>query len=92
MLRPARHDSLDDLLRAATERDRDLDLALMRVGVLAPVDLTGIKEILTMDRVSLRAGTNPDGHCVISVIRAGAPLGRLLHNGDIELVEAAVAA
>ncbi|HUF98842.1 MAG TPA: hypothetical protein VMM60_12005 [Ilumatobacter sp.] len=79
------------MLVAARGSDRDLDLALLRVGVLAPADLGPIKTVLTLDGVALRSAVNPDGHCVIEVLRAGEPLGYLHHNGDVDLFDAVIA-
>jgi hypothetical protein len=90
MLRPACRHTIDELLVAAHRSDRDLDLALLRVGVLAPADLDQIKAVLTSDGVSLRAAVNADGHCVIEVWRAGEPFAHLHHNGEVDLFDAVV--
>ncbi len=90
MLRPACRHTIDELLVAAHRNDRDLDLALLRVGVLAPADLDRIKTVLTIDGVSLRAAVNADGHCVIEVWRAGESFAHLHHNGEVDLLDAVV--
>jgi len=92
MLRPACRQSIDELLVAAHGSDRDLDLALLRVGVLAPAELGPIKAVLTLDGIALQAAVNSDGHCAIEVLRAGELLGCLHHNGDIDLFKSVIAA
>jgi len=92
MLRPACRHTIDELLAAAHCNDRDLDLALLRVGVLAPADLDRIKTVLTTAGVSLRAAANAHGHCVIEVWRTGKPFAHLLHNGEVDLLDAVIAA
>ena len=91
MLRPACRRTIDELLVAAHRSDRDLDLALLRVGVLAPADLAQITTVLTTAGVSLRAAANDDGHCVIEVWRTGEPFAHLRHNGEVDLLDAVVA-
>jgi hypothetical protein len=91
MLRPVCRHTIDELLVAAHGSDRELDLALLRVGVLAPADLDQIKSVLTPDGVSLRAVGNADGHCVIEVWRAGEPFAHLQPNGEVDLFDAVVA-
>lgn len=88
MLRPACRRTVDELLVAAHRSDRDLDLALLRVGVLAPADLGQITAVLTTVGVSLRAAVNADGHCVIEVWRTGKPFAHLRHNGEVDLFDA----
>lgn len=92
MLRPACRNTVDELLVAAHRTDRDLDLALLRVGVLAPADLDPIKSTLSLDGVTLCAAVNTDGHCTIDVFRAGKLIARLRHNGELDLASANIAA
>lgn len=92
MLRPACRHTVDQLLVAAHRTDRELDLALLRVGILAPADLVPIKSTLTLDGVALRPAVNGDGHCAIEVFRAGELIAHLRHNGDLDLSTADLAA
>ena len=68
MLRPATSDALDRLIASAFDVDRELDMALVRLGVLPPLDLSVIRSWLTLDRVGVRARANADGHRVIEVL------------------------
>ena len=90
MLRPAYTQTIDELIAAAHRSDGDLDLALLRVGVLAPADLSPIRAVLTLDGVSLRPAVNADGHCAIELWRGGERFGHLHHNGQVDLIDAVV--
>ena len=53
---------------SAFDVDRELDMALVRLGVLPPLDLSVIRSWLTLDGVGVRARSNDDGHRVIDVL------------------------
>jgi hypothetical protein len=86
MLRLAPADAVHDLLAAARRSDRELDLCLLRVGVLAPADLSGIKTVLSLAGVTLRPAARDDGHCMIEVSRNGRRIAYVHHDGTIEPV------
>ncbi|MDJ0769521.1 MAG: hypothetical protein QNJ12_12035 [Ilumatobacter sp.] len=71
------------LRRAAAASDRDLDAALLRVGVLAPLDLEPIRAWLTAPSTRLEALANRDGHRVIAVRRHGRCVAWVHHDGSL---------
>ena len=71
------------LRAAATLGDAALDLALMRVGILAPVDLDPIRAVLTQPACGLRATANHHGHCVIEITVAGSLSALIHHDGSV---------
>lgn len=88
MLRPISSDSLNHLLAASKGADFDLDLALLRIGVYAPADLSEIRSILTQAGTRLTAGTNADGHRLVTVLRDDRLVAQIGHDGAIERVTA----
>ena len=68
MLRPATSDALERLIASASDVDCELDMALVRLGILPPLDLAEIRSWLTLDDVVVRARSNGDGHRVIDVV------------------------
>jgi hypothetical protein len=89
MLRPPSPTALADLRAAATASDAELDLALLRIGVLAPARLDEIRAILAHPGVSLAAATNTDGHCIIEIGLDGDRAALLHHDGCLEALLAA---
>ena len=83
MLRPATPDALSRLLCAAHEEDRELDTALIRLGVLPPLDLSVIRSWLTLDGIGLHDATNRDGHRVIEVLVDRRVAARIHHDGSV---------
>jgi hypothetical protein len=83
VLRPARYDAISSLYAAATISDAALDLALLRVDILAPVDLSAIRALLTLPHAVLRARSNEDGHRIIDVYRHGSLVGQIHHDGRV---------
>lgn len=83
MLRPAGYDAVTSLYAAATISDAALDLALLRVDILAPADLSPIRELLTQPNAVLRATSNDDGHRIINVYRYGTLVGQIHHDGRV---------
>ena len=83
MLRSASPDALSRLLCAAHDADRELDTALIRLGVLPPLDLSVIRSWLTLDDIGIRASTNRDGHRVIEVLVERRPAAWIHHDGRV---------
>lgn len=83
MLRPATPDALERLRRAAHRSDRELDTALLALGVLPPLDLGEIRGWLGLPGVELVAGANHDGHRVISVAFGKRTVARIHHDGRV---------
>jgi hypothetical protein len=89
VLRPIGPDALNGLLRAADASDAELDLALLRIGVLAPADLAPIRAVLTGPEVALALIENRDGHRVIEVSHQHGRVALVHHDGTVEAVPAA---
>jgi hypothetical protein len=70
-------------MRAATDIDRELDTALVCLGILPPLDLSIIRSWLTLDDVELRAAQNPDGHRIVEVMLGHRPAARIHHDGHV---------
>ena len=72
------------LLRAAAHgTDAALDWALLRIGILAPVDLTVIRSVVNRPAAQLVASSNRDGHRVVEVIEDGCSIARIHHDGEV---------
>ena len=84
MLRPATPTALSALRSAAQASDLDLDLALLRLDVLAPAALDEIRDALTRPGVSLSATTNGDGHRVIEITVGHAKVALIHHDGRVQ--------
>lgn len=87
MIRPATPDALARLLRAATDIDRELDTALVCLGVLPPLDLSIIRSWLTLDEVELRAAQNTDGHRIVEVMVNHRTAARIHHDGHVVVTD-----
>jgi hypothetical protein len=83
VLRSAAPEALSRLMRAAHEVDRELDTALICLGVLPPLDLSVIRSWLTLDDVGIRASTNADGHRVIDVMVDRRPAAWIHPDGRV---------
>jgi hypothetical protein len=83
MLRWIGPDELMALRHAATVSDAALDLALLRVGVLAPADLDEIRDVLLRPAVCLEPTRNCDGHLIIDIVERGDLIARLHHDGQL---------
>ena len=83
VLRPASPDALTRLLRAANADDRELDTALIHLGVLPPLDLSVIRSWLTVDDIGIRASTNRDGHRIVEVMMGDRPTAWIHHDGRV---------
>ena len=70
------------LRRACSGDDATLDLALLRLGILSPVDLSEIRALLTVPGTTLRATVNNDGHRIVEVVSPGA-VAQIHHDGRI---------
>ncbi|MAT06835.1 MAG: hypothetical protein CL424_17515 [Acidimicrobiaceae bacterium] len=91
MLRPASPDALDRLLDAAGDVDRELDMALVRLGVLPPLDLSTIRSWLTLRGVAVAARANTDGHRVIEVLIERRVVASIQPDGSVVTPLAATA-
>lgn len=83
MLRSVGPDELMSLRRAADLDDAALDLALLRVGVLAPADLEEIRSLLRRPSSCLEPARNAEGHVIIDVVERGTLVARLQHDGAV---------
>jgi hypothetical protein len=83
MLRPIGPDDLMSLRAASTIGDAALDLALLRVGVLAPADLDEIRSLLQRTSATLEPTRNAEGHLIIDVYERGSLIARLHHDGQV---------
>lgn len=83
MLRPATPDDIDRLRHAAFDSDRELDTALVRLGILPPLDLTAIRSWLTIRDVDLRPTANCDGHRIVEVALGGRVVARIHNDGRV---------
>jgi hypothetical protein len=77
------------LRTAATASDAALDLALLRVGILAPVDLDEIRTLFVRSTVTLRATANRDGHRIVEVVENGRTFAQVHHDGRVFTLAAA---
>lgn len=85
MLRSATPGALLRLANAATASDRELDAALIELGVLPPLDLEQIRVCVQRAPTGLIAGTNADGHRLLTVVDGDRPLGWIHHDGRVVL-------
>jgi hypothetical protein len=86
MLRPAGPDALAMLRAAAHGTDAALDWALLRLGILAPVDLYSIRSVVAQPATQLIATTNRDGHRIVEIVESGCPVARIHHDGQVVVV------
>ena len=91
MLRPVGPDAMTMLRSAAHDSDAALDWALLRIGILAPVELDAIRAMVTRPAVELLATTNRDGHRIVEVIEDGHAVARIHHDGQVVVVPRAAA-
>ena len=89
MLRAAGPDAMASLRAAADGTDAALDWALLRIGILAPVDLTAIRSVVSRPAAVLVATTNRDGHRIVEIVEDGCPLARIHHDGMVVVARAA---
>jgi hypothetical protein len=83
VLRPATTAGLDRLRQAAFDADLELDTALVRLGVLPPLDLDEIRGWLCLDGIELVGAANADGHRVIAVMIGRRVVARIHHDGRV---------
>jgi hypothetical protein len=79
------------LSAAAGSTDAALDWALLRIGILAPVDLTVIRSVVSRPGADLIATTNRDGHRIVDVVEHGCTVARIHHDGQVVAVTRAAA-
>ena len=91
MLRPVGPDAMTMLRIAAHDTDAELDWALMRIGILAPVDLTTIRAVVTRPGVELVATTNRDGHRIVEIIEDRCSVARIHPDGQVAVAARAAA-
>jgi hypothetical protein len=73
-----------ELRRAVSGSDRQLDLVLLRIGVLAPADLGEIRSVIDRDGVVLKATTNEYGHAIVMVLEHGQIAAFVHHDGRVQ--------
>ncbi len=83
MLRPVAPDGLAALRRACWGDDATLDLALLRLGILSPVDLSEIRALLNVPGTTLQATVNRDGHRIVEVVSRDAVMAQIHHDGRV---------
>jgi hypothetical protein len=83
MLRPIGPDDLMSLRAAATIGDAAFDLALLRVGILAPAELDEIRSLVLHPTACLEPTRNSDGHLIIDVVERGELIAKLHHDGQV---------
>jgi predicted nuclease with RNAse H fold len=88
VLRPPSQAALERLTQSAKATDRDLDRALSDVGVLPPLDLTQIRQLLTRNGTNLALDLNDDGHTIIEVVTGGRAVAWVQHDGRVDLSNA----
>jgi len=91
MLRPPSAAALERLALAATATDRELDRALSDVGVLPPLDLTQIRQVISRRGADLAMGHNDDGHAVVRVVWNAQLAALVHHDGRVQLLSNAAA-
>ena len=92
MLRPASRDSLERLRRAASDADRELDMALTCLGILPPLDLQPIRDCLLQPSTVIVAETNRDGHRLLSVRDRHGVVAWIHHDGRVVRLQSELAA
>ena len=79
------------LRSAAGSTDAALDWALLRIGILAPVDLTVIRSVVSRPAAELVPTTNRDGHRIVEVVEDGYSVARIHHDGQVVVAARAAA-
>lgn len=92
MIRPATSEALEQLRRAASGTDRELDRALTCVGILPPLDLQPIRDSLQQPTTVIVAETNRDGHCLLSVHDRHGVVAWIHHDGRVVRLQTDLAA
>lgn len=85
MLRPATPEALDRLSHAARGTERELDIALTCLGILPPLELAPIREVINLAGAQLHGSANGDGHRMIEVVVNGMIAAVLHHDGRVDL-------
>ena len=91
MLRAAGPDAMALVRAAAGRSDAVLDWALLRIGILAPLDLTAIRSVVGRPSAVLIATANADGHRIVEVVEDGYPVARIHHDGQVVVMARAAA-
>jgi len=91
VLRPATVDSLTRLQLASSASDRELDRALSDVGILPPLDLSAIRNVLGQASIELSTTRNADGHVVVAVTSNTMRSAVIHHDGRVHVFSAAAA-
>ncbi len=91
MLRPPSADALLRLQAACNRSDRELDGALSDVGVLPPLDLQHIRQILAQPGADISCSRNADGHAIVEVTWNREPSARIHHDGRVQFLSSAAA-
>jgi hypothetical protein len=91
VLRPPSDDALRRLGAAAGATDRELDRALSDVGVLPPLDLAHIRQVLAQPGSDIGCRRNADGHAIVEVSWNGRPSAHIHHDGRVQILSVAAA-
>jgi len=91
VLRPPSAAALERLARAAAGSDRELDRALSDVGVLPPLDLTQIRQVVTRSGTELAMSRNDDGHAIIQIVWNAQLAALVHHDGRVQMLGIAAA-
>lgn len=79
---------MTEVRSAATGTDAELDLALLRVGVFAPLDLEPIRRWLIRTDVAIEARANRDGHRVLAIVEGHRTVAWVHPDGQVVTAEA----
>lgn len=85
MLFPASPGQLLKLIDSAGADERQLDSALLSMGILPPADLTEIRHLIGATDAQLDVRTNIDGHHFIDVVRSGTPVASIHPDGTVRV-------
>lgn len=80
---------MGSLRAAASASDAVLDLALLRIGILAPADLDEIRALISRPAALLQPSTNADGHRIVDVIERNRSIAQIHHDGRVLQLSAA---
>ena len=70
-------------MRAVHADDRELDTALVCLGILPPVELADIRAWLSLTGIELHARTNSVGHRVIEIAIGRRTVARIHPDGNV---------
>lgn len=71
-------------MEAATGPDRDLDRALSDLGVLPPMELGPIRQVLRHRDTTVLLAANDDGHAIVQVVTNARLVALIHHDGRLQ--------